>query len=293
MIHKLEIGLKAVIEAGREIQKIYKTDFTVRMKGKNDPVTQADMESHYKVKSAIQENFPKDFLLSEEDIPTWESRKDFSHVWILDPLDGTRDFVERNPEFAISLGYTEKGLSKLGIIYNPISMEIFLGGQGLNFFSNKLLDNEDPEIWLKSIQEKLKIIPSHTKNLNIPENNKIQIYVSNNEFKEGLFDFLKLDTDYSIKGVGSIAYKLGLLARGDCDLLVSLKPKNEWDICAGIGIINSIGLESLDLKFLKPHSFNNQNTKTFGFIAGKKQIINNFLKKYQSRLQESLKDWYN
>lgn len=291
MNEKLKVGIISVLEAGKKIAAIYQTDFKVNMKAENDPVTLADMEAHYTILAAISENFPEDLLLSEEDIPSWEKRSNFTNIWILDPLDGTRDFVEKNPEFAVSLGYVENGIPKFGILYNPISNELFFGGENFSFFSDKLVSEQDPSTYVESILKENQVSPVSKRNQFEAGDTKLIIYVSKNEWKEGLFHFLEEDENIKLQGIGSIAYKLGLLARNDCQLVLSLKPKNEWDICAGVAIIHGLEMRYLDLENLQAHSFNKENTKSIGFIAGYSNIVNSFLSKYKPILQANLKDW--
>jgi myo-inositol-1(or 4)-monophosphatase len=286
---KLKVGIIAVLEAGKKIAAIYETDFQVKMKAENDPVTLADMEAHYAVKSAISQNFQSDILLSEEDIPTWEERSTYNNVWILDPLDGTRDFVDKNPEFAVSLGYVENGVPKFGILFNPISNELFFGGESIPFYYDKLVFDQDPNSYVESLFKESAVENIQTR---IEKSSpSLKIYVSKKEYKEGLFQFLETDTNIEFLGIGSIAYKLGLLARNDCDLVISLKPKNEWDICAGIAILSGKKMTYLDLENLEPHTFNNENTKSFGFIGGNTATVDSFLFKYKNELQSNLKDW--
>ena len=289
MKEKLKVGIIAVLEAGKKIAAIYETDFQVKMKAENDPVTLADMEAHYAVKSVISQNFQSDILLSEEDIPTWEERSTYNNVWILDPLDGTRDFVDKNPEFAVSLGYVENGVPKFGILFNPISNELFFGGESIPFYYDKLVFDQDPNSYVESLFKESAVENIQTR---IEKSSpSLKIYVSKKEYKEGLFQFLETDTNIEFLGIGSIAYKLGLLARNDCDLVISLKPKNEWDICAGIAILSGKKMTYLDLENLEPHTFNNENTKSFGFIGGNTATVDSFLFKYKNELQTNLKDW--
>lgn len=289
MKEKLKVGIIAVLEAGKKIAAIYETDFQVKMKAENDPVTLADMEAHYAVKSVISQNFQSDILLSEEDIPTWEERSTYNNVWILDPLDGTRDFVDKNPEFAVSLGYVENGVPKFGILFNPISNELFFGGESIPFYYDKLVFDQDPNSYVESLFKESAVENIQTR---IEKSSpSLKIYVSKKEYKEGLFQFLETDTNIEFLGIGSIAYKLGLLARNDCDLVISLKPKNEWDICAGIAILSGKKMTYLDLENLEPHTFNNENTKSFGFIGGNTATVDSFLFKYKNELQSNLKDW--
>lgn len=298
MLEELLVGIQSVLEAGEAILKVYDTDFDVRMKSGDDPVTDADISAHNSVAKNIEKHFPEDLLLSEEDLPEVEERIEKSRVWILDPLDGTRDFVERNPEFAVCLGFCIDGKVKLGMVYNPVSREVFWGMDKFGFgFST--LDNSKISSFIHS-KEAIKSFIEENINkdynfLKQSSSGKKIIIVSRNEMKNNLYDDYLQNSEftekYSIISKGSIAYKLGLLARGDADLVVSLKPKNEWDICGGIGILNSMGYLSFEISTGKPYSFNHVDTRTYGLIAGRKEDVESFWKENKSQLQKSLKNW--
>ncbi|WCL47896.1 3'(2'),5'-bisphosphate nucleotidase CysQ family protein [Leptospira sp. GIMC2001] len=301
-----ETGFIGVYSAGLAIKKIYETDFEVKMKSADDPVTKADMDAHYAIHDAIQNSFPGNILLSEEVLPTWKDRQSAQRVWILDPLDGTRDFVERNPEFAVSLGLVDsKGLI-LGFVYNPVTGEFSYGDKfgrmvqmdilDANFQSAKLEFLDKLNLSLKSNERK-----ESAKNLDQVIHNtelyqdllekEITIFVSRKELAEKLFDNLKLSSNFKIIGKGSIAYKLSLLSRSECDLVISLKPKNEWDICGGLAIIEANGFDYLEIKTKSKQVFNQEDTRSYGLIAGRSDLVKAFWNRYEKILIESLRDW--
>jgi myo-inositol-1(or 4)-monophosphatase len=292
----LRYGIESVFRAGQAILSIYHTDFEVRMKEADDPVTEADMQAHREVSLILKKYFPDDILLSEEDIPLTEKRIHNSRVWILDPLDGTRDFVSKNPEFAVCLGLSVDGVAELGFVYNPVTFEIFWGGKDIGYgyatlseqtVFNLLSDAEDLEKFL--------VDSYRLNNKNSSSSEKLNILVSRNEMKSNLYkDYMEdesFSSKYSISSKGSIAYKLGLLARGDADLILSLKPKNEWDICGGIAILNAMEFTSFEISSGANYRFNNEDTRTYGLIAGRKELVDEFWRENQKSLQKSLSNW--
>lgn len=289
--NELEVGIEAVSQAGVVIRQIYATDFAVRMKAKDDPVTEADMQAHLLIAKHLKTHFPEDIILSEEVLPKLEERLASKRVWILDPLDGTKDFVARNPEFAISLGLVIQNQVVLGIVYNPVTQELFWGVVG-GVTGYSLLTDLDKK-FDTNILAKINIFDAKIQKKN---SDKICILVSKTEMKQKLFEpFLSnshFSEKYTINSKGSIAYKLGLLTKQEAELVLSLKPKNEWDICAGIAITESLGYKAFDIKSGKSYIFNQQNTLSYGLLAGKPDLVDEFWLSYKDQLQSALKDWY-
>ena len=115
-IPNLDSGMDAIIEAGEKIREIYDTDVEVNKKDDNSPITKADLESNKILRLALEKTgIP---ILSEEDVDD-KSRLDSEKVWIIDPLDGTQDFVNRTGEFTILIGLVENHIPVMGLVYLP------------------------------------------------------------------------------------------------------------------------------------------------------------------------------
>ena len=224
MINELKIGKIAAKKAGDVIRKYYKTSYEIRDKGHKNPVTTADFEADRIIKDILLSEFPSYGWLSEETVDS-QMRLLKERVWVVDPLDGTKEFIEGVPNFVVSIALVECGVPIVGIIYNPILEELFYAKKGYGAFlgGKKIHCNSETKI----------------KNM--------VILNSRSETKKGLW----MDYQNSfkeLKPVGSVAYKLGLTASGQADIFASLRPKNEWDICAGNCIINEAGGKLIDLK---------------------------------------------
>jgi myo-inositol-1(or 4)-monophosphatase len=277
---ELRLAIESTLEAGKIVSQIYNSSFEVNWKAKDDPLTEADLKANQIIISYIQKKFPEDGILSEE-VKDSEERLSKNRVWILDPIDGTREFIEKNPEFSISLGLSINKEAILGVVFNPISREIFFGvvGVGIGY---KLLD-EDFNFDLENIQLDNPYFISK-------EFRKPSILVSRTEFyKNKLFDSEYWKSNFEIFPIGSIAYKLALTSIGKVHFTISLKPKSEWDICAGIALVKSSGGVSFDLKNLKEFVFNKKNTYDEGIISGNKDFILEILKDKKEFLKNSLK----
>ncbi|MBM9499482.1 3'(2'),5'-bisphosphate nucleotidase CysQ [Leptospira sp. 201903071] len=277
-IQYLQPAVNSVLEAGKIVLEIYNSDFKVTDKGGNDPVTEADLKAGALIAEILQfTNIP---VLSEED----QERKDISSLpsaWILDPIDGTREFVHKNPEFAISLGLSVQGRAVLGVILNPVTGELIFGDESVGVDYLKFATIPDSyKIDSKRFSKKLL---SHT-----PVKT---VLISRTEERDGLFNQDMLPSDWKFSAMGSIAYKLGLVAAGIASISVSLKPKNEWDVCAGIALVRASGGSDLEIQSAEPFRFQSVSGRGEGLIAGHSESLDQLWKNSKTYFQSSLTDW--
>ncbi|MCK4568967.1 MAG: 3'(2'),5'-bisphosphate nucleotidase CysQ [Bacteroidales bacterium] len=231
-------AVKASVEAGKAIMKVYETDFSVSNKSDNSPLTQADMESHAIISMVLDAtNIP---ILSEEgkDIP-YSERKDWPVFWLVDPLDGTKEFVNRNDEFTVNIALIENSYPLAGVIYIPVTDELFLGlpGRGALKFEhamNLIGDCENLSKLLKSGKQ-------------LPVNQDTRPYTvvcSRSHMSaetEAFIEELKSlhgQIDYASRGS---SLKLCMLAEGKADMYPRFAPTMEWDTAAGQAIAESSG----------------------------------------------------
>ena len=119
--------LNIAIDAGKEILKIYKKNFNVDLKADNSPITEADINSNNLIKKRlieIEKNIP---ILTEESLVNWDTRKVWKKYWLIDPLDGTKEFVNRNGEFTVNISLIENNLPIFGVIYAPEKSLLYYG----------------------------------------------------------------------------------------------------------------------------------------------------------------------
>jgi myo-inositol-1(or 4)-monophosphatase len=249
----LDLARKAAVQAGKVILKYYKSDYEIKEKSYHNPVTTADHASDEVLKNILLNERSQYGWLSEETVDS-PDRLTKEYVWVVDPIDGTKEFIEGVPNFVVSIGLVQNGNPILGVLFNPVTKEIFTGLKNSGAYLNG---------------EKINC----NKVLKISD---MAILNSRSESKRGLWDRFN-NTFGSLKAVGSVAYKLGLIAAGKSDIFASLRPKNEWDICAGNCIINEAGGKLIDLNG-KQRKYNQINTLiTPGLIAGNKSAVDKTL----------------
>jgi len=245
---------KAAHEAGNIIHSFYQNEYEVLMKGKGNPVTEADVAANNKLNEILTTSFPNYGWLSEETQDT-SDRLTRTRVWIVDPIDGTKEFVEGIPNFVVSIGLVENGHPILGVIHNPINKDTYTATLGGGIFFNGKQS---------SISDKTDF-------------NEISMLNSRSETRQGLWSSYAPHFKKLIP-VGSIALKLAMVAANQTDMVASLKPKNEWDICAGHCLINESGGTLLTTEG-KEISYNNPETLiTPGLVAGNESIVSSFIK---------------
>ena len=253
MIADINLAKEAAIKAGKIILRYYKADYQIEQKGYQNPVTTADKKADETIKKILMTARPEYGWLSEE---TKDSsiRLNKRFVWIVDPIDGTKEFINGIPEFVVSIALVEYGEPIIGVIYNPVKKEIFVAAKNMgSFFNETKIESTSKE----KISE-------------------MTILNSRSELKRGDWNDY-IDIFGNMKPVGSVAYKLALTSAGKADVFISLRPKNEWDICAGNCIVNEAGGKLVDLRGNK-RKYNLDNTLIdFGIIAGDSIAVSKIL----------------
>jgi len=184
-------------------------------KAGHDPVTEADRA----VDAVLRQNLLREGegWLSEESVDD-PSRLAKSRVWVVDPLDGTREFVIGLPEFCVSIGFVEDGRPVAGGIFNPATKETIIGA-----IDSGVLYNGQPARASQKTSLKAAVI-----------------LASRSEIKRGEWQQFA-GGEFEVRPMGSVAYKLGLVAAGRADITFTLTPKHEWDIAAGAALVESAG----------------------------------------------------
>ena len=250
--------IQSALDAAREIFTRYTPGkIAAEYKSGHDPVTAADRE----IDSLLEEKLLRDGegWLSEESADD-DRRLARARVWVVDPLDGTREFVAGIPEFCVSVALIEQGRPVAGGILNPVTGETFLGAVGSGITYN----GAPARVSRRSKLEGALVLASRSE-------------VNRGEWQR--FE----NAPFRIQAMGSVAYKLARVSAGLADLTFTLTPKHEWDVAAGAALMLSAGgfVESLD----GPLAWNQRVPKISGLIAGGppvRQELSEFLRPHMS-----------
>jgi myo-inositol-1(or 4)-monophosphatase len=223
------------------VRRIAAGELEVATKERGDPVTEADRLVNDRLHELLLHD--GEGWLSEETVDDLR-RLDRRRVWVVDPLDGTREFVERIPEYCVSIGLVEDGVPVAGGIANPATGEVMIGGLGLGLWLNGA---RATAVQRATLDDAL-------------------VLASRSEVKRGEWERFK-GKSFRIQAMGSVAYKLALVAAGKADATWTLVPKHEWDVAAGVALVRAAGGEVF-LPSGALRRFNAANPKLPGLIAG-------------------------
>ena len=241
LTREVEYARKAALAAGEILMRYYGTDYEIGSKGKNNPVTIADTEADSKIKEILTHHFPDYGWLSEETVDN-DERLGKERVWIVDPLDGTKEFINKVPEFCVAIGLADHGEPVVGVTYNPITEEMWWSGRGMGCH----LGNHRVSVTTTS------------------ELKGASVLASRSEIKRGEWEVF--NGVLVAVPTGSVAYKLAMVAGGRADATFTRSPKNEWDIASGAALIIEAGGTMTDIEG-KPMRFNQKVTKCAGLVA--------------------------
>ena len=239
--HALTTAREAARRAGEKLLSYYTREYDIRHKSGGNPVTTADIEANQVLHETLLGTFPETGWLSEESIDNPE-RLQKEWVWIVDPLDGTLEFIRGIDEFAVSVALVQGATPVVAVTCNPATGCMTHCRRGSGTFRNGLPARVSDRPQLKGATA----------------------LASRSETRRGLF--AGFEGIVETTPTGSIAHKLAEFAGGRADLTVSLAPKNEWDVCAGVLLAEEAGARVTDLDG-RPFSFNQADTLRNGVIA--------------------------
>lgn len=264
MKKEYQIAIKAAVEAGRKIIEIYESDnFEIEIKDDESPLTIADRKANEIIVSQLSStNFP---IISEElkQLP-YEERKNWEKCWIVDPLDGTKEFLKKNGEFTVNIALVENQKPIFGVIYVPVSREVYFGTVESNkSYKVQLRDFNNIDVDLEQAQEifpnnktgEIRVVGSRSH-----MNDDTKIYIEN----------LQQEKNVSVKIVSKgSSLKFCLVAEGLADVYPRFAPTMEWDTAAGQAICKAVGLNVLDQKTGKELVYNRENLLNNYFLVTK------------------------
>lgn len=242
MNRELELLTEALYQAGVEALRLSTAGFDTYTKADQSPVTSADLAVNRILHDRLSAAFPGDGWLSEESTDT-EERLGKTRVWVVDPIDGTRAFVRGVPEFCLSVALVEQGRPVVAAIFNPSTGDYYSAVRGQGLKTERLLEPTHPPY--ASAERPLALVNPW-------------------ELRVGRFE--GLEPHIRCRPIGSIAYALALVAAGQADAAMTLDGGNEWDIAAGVLLIEESGGQ-VTTPAGDPLAFNRSDPKLSGTLA--------------------------
>lgn len=267
-------SIAAALQAGQAILEVYDSEFAVEHKADNSPLTRADRKSHELLMDMLS---PMDIpILSEEgrEIP-YENRKNWERLWIIDPLDGTKEFIKHNDEFTVNIALVEYGMPALGVVYAPVKKALYFAAKTIGAFKN---ENPAQLDWLEQASDQPKMDVVFNKLID----NSIQLPVmraqrgpfiivgsrshASPELKKFVEEKRREHGEVEFISAGS-SLKICLVAEGKADMYPRLGPTCEWDTAAGQAVAEMAGAKLLDFKTGEPLRYNRSDILNPWFIV--------------------------
>ena len=264
MNKNLQIAIEASLEAGKVIMEVYDTAFDIEMKEDKSPLTEADKKANDIINSfLIPTNIP---IISEENkLTEFAIRKNWRTCWVVDPVDGTKEFINRNGEFTVNIALITNGKPEMGIIYVPATKILYYADN----IENKAykVELEDHSTYIKDVIDNailLKPIEEESKN--------IKVVGSRSHMSQETLDFVETlkegDNHIEIVSKGS-SLKFCLVAEGNANIYPRFAPTMEWDTAAGQSICNAVGVDVLSKETNQSLLYNKESLINPWFIVSK------------------------
>ncbi len=262
----LNIAILAALKAGEEIMKIYSdpnSDFGVERKADNSPLTIADRAAHNVIAQMLA---PLGiYILSEEGKhESYDKRKDIETLWIIDPLDGTKEFIKRNGEFTVNIALVRGGVPVLGVVYLPVNKILYFAHEN---FGSYRLDNVTAQ---STFTQEQFISCAQKLPLDLPKRDSFVVVASRSHLSEQTEAFVerlrKEHAEVEFVSSGS-SIKLALVAEGSADVYPRFAPTCEWDTAAGDAVARYAGAEVVRSEDEKALEYNKRELLNPYFIV--------------------------
>jgi len=260
MDYNYKLAISASIDAGKAIMEIYsEDDFKVEAKNDDSPLTKADLKANDIINGYLEKTgIP---IISEENKQTdFSEREKWNSCWIVDPLDGTKEFIKRNGEFTVNIALAVNNSVEFGVIYVPAKKTIYYGysdkswKQELNSFLQEDFNHEESQqIFPTKIERKIRVVGSRSH-----MNDDTKEFIS--QLKE------RYSEKIEVVSRGS-SLKFCLVAEGDADVYPRFAPTMEWDTAAGQAICKAVGLKVIDKKSGEEMLYNRKNLLNNFFVV--------------------------
>lgn len=251
----IEIVKQTAREAGAAILEVYGTEFAVDHKEDSSPLTEADRRSHAVIERGLKEHFPNIPMISEEmEAAGFEARRDWNEFWLVDPLDGTKEFVKRNGEFTVNIALIRDGVPVLGVVFQPVGDHLFWAQRGEGAWKSTC--GGEP-LALRGGE------PYRAKD-------SVTVVASRSHLTDEVRDFVadleSMGKEVTFLSAGS-SLKICLVAEGTADVYPRLGPTMEWDTGAAHAIAIESGRQVLQFDSREPLQYNKRNLRNPPFIV--------------------------
>lgn len=242
-------------KAGDAIMEIYARDFSVETKEDNSPLTEADKKSNAVILEGLKNLYPDIPFISEETKQTpYEERKHWKRFWLIDPIDGTKEFIKKNGEFTVNIALIEDGVPVVGIVHVPAQNKTYYGVKGIGSF--------------QSTKDNLQSAISNSSHYTTKE--KVIVVGSRSHLSPETLQFVE---DLRTKGKqvefrsSGSSLKLCLVAEGEADLYPRFGPTMEWDTAAAHAVALYAGKNVINHQTKQPLVYNKENLLNPWFIV--------------------------
>ncbi len=259
----LEIAVKAAIAGGEEILKVYDTDdFGVEVKGDNSPLTKADKAAHNAIVAYLDKTDVP--ILSEEGKhDAYDTRSGWETLWIVDPLDGTKEFIKRNGEFTVNIALVKNGKPVAGVIYVPVKKTLYFASSEMGAFKCDAVEGSDYSKSLADFKNQSMALP-------VSIERPFTIVGSRSHMSPETEEYIRsleaVHGSVEVMSVGS-SLKICMVAEGSADEYPRFAPTMEWDTAAGQAIAEGAGFRMLQGLTEEPVRYNKEDLLNPWFIV--------------------------
>lgn len=237
-------------EAGTIILQVYKQDFIVASKSDSSPLTEADLRAHQIIVTRLQQRYPEIPILSEESAETaaYEDRKKWACFWLIDPLDGTKEFIKRNGQFTVNIALIVDSHPHTGVVYAP-ALDLLYWGQAGHGSFKKEAGGQVIELTKPTLTSRNKLIVTGSLSHATPE---METFLAAQSAQHKEIEFVPMGS----------SLKLCMVADGSADMYPRFGPTMEWDTAAAHAVVNAAGRQVLrygsteELRYNKPDLHN-------------------------------------
>ena len=262
---ELELALEASLAAGEVIMEVYDSSFDVSFKDDKSPLTEADRRANDIINEHLKKmDIP---IISEENKQIeFTKRKEWSNCWVVDPVDGTKEFIKRNGEFTVNIALVDNGVPQLGVIYVPASKIVYLADVSQNIaIKCTLAEHKSP---ITAVLDKAEVLQPKK-----PDENCVKVVGSRSHMNDETLAYVQKlkqsGKEVEIVSKGS-SLKFCLVAEGSADVYPRFAPTMEWDTAAGQAICNAVGIDVISQETNSALLYNKENLLNPWFLVSKK-----------------------